>query len=73
MGKETLEVSKYQEDLYFLPATGEGYKKEYWVKFMFGHIYFYNKYDTIGASAIVILTEAQMKLLWEKMSNEQQA
>ena len=68
MGKETLEVSKYQEDLYFLPAVGEGYKKEYWVKFMFGHIYFYNKYDTIGASALVILTKEQLELIWKEMS-----
>ena len=68
MGKETLEVSKFQEDLYFLPAVGEGYKKEYWVKIMLGHIYFYNKYDTIGASAIVILTKEQLELIWKQVS-----
>ena len=65
-----MQVSKYQEDLYFLPAVGEGYKQEYWVKLMFEHLYFYKKHDRISASPLVILTKEQMKLIWEKMNNE---
>ena len=65
-----MQVSKYQEDLYFLPAVGEGYKQEYWVKLMFGHIYFYNKYDNVGVGPLVMLTKEQLELIWKKVNNE---
>ena len=68
MGKEAMEVSKFQEDLYFLPAVGEGYKQEYWVKLMFGHIYFYNKYDRISALPLVNLTKEQLELIWNQVN-----
>ena len=68
MDKETLEVSKYQEDLYFLPAIGKGYKQEYWVKLMFGHIYFYNKYDSVGVGPLVMLTKEQLELIWNQVN-----
>ena len=63
-----MEVSKYQEDLYFLPAIGEGYKQEYWVKLMFGHIYFYNKYDSIGVGPLVMLTKEQLELICQTVN-----
>jgi len=67
---QPLEVSKYQEDLYFLPAIGEGYKQEYWVKLMFEHIYFYNKYDSVGVGPLVMLTKEQLELIWRQVNDK---
>ena len=68
MGTQSLEVSKFQEDLYFLPAIGEGYKQEYWIKLMLGHIYFYNKWDSVGAGPLVMLTKEQLELIWQTVN-----
>ena len=62
-----MEVSKFQDNLYFLPAVGEGYNQVYWVKIMFGHIYFYNKYDKGGATPLVMLTKEQLELIWKQV------